>query len=70
MRRSYYEQRKHSLSEVDEGFGEANLSQHAISGYCSLLGRVEDDMSLFLCIFVVIVYGAAGSEGWIIDCEI
>lgn len=56
--------------EVHERLGEPDLSEHLIPRDSTLTGSIKQDMSLFLCIFVVFVDWPSGKKRGVVDCEV
>lgn len=56
------------LREIDQGFGEANLSEHLIARDRPFPGSIEEDVSLLLSVLVIVSNGTARLERRVVDC--
>lgn len=59
-----------SLGKAYESLREANLSKHAIPGYCLLFGSVEENMGLSFSILIVVINGTIRLKSGIVDGQI
>jgi len=55
-----------ALCETNESLRQAYLPEHSISRDRSLLGRIEEDVSLFFEIFIIVVDGSSRSKSRIV----
>ena len=58
------------LGEIDQGFSEADLSEHLVARDRAFARCVEEDVRLFLCVFVIITYGVARFERRVVDRQV
>lgn len=59
-----------SLGEVHERLCQADLPEHPVPRNSPFFGRVEQNVRLFFCIFVIVGGFSARAQGRVIDCQI
>ena len=58
------------LGEADKGLGESDLPEHSVARGRPFLRCVEEDVRLFLGIFIVSVNLSSRVQRWVIDGQI
>ena len=58
------------LGEANKGLGESDLSEHPVARGSPFFGCVEEDVRLFLGIFITLVDLSSRVQRWVIDGEI
>ena len=58
------------LGEIDQGFSEANLSEHLVARDGAFARCVEQDVRLLLGVLVIVSYGAARFERRVVDGQV
>ena len=58
------------LGEAGKGLGESDLPEHSVARGSPFLRCVEEDVRLFLGIFVVLVNRSSRVQRWVIDGQI